>query len=85
MCLTLYLGLELSPKDHVLDASSEPMQCAFSRDPLRIEAADHTFVEPVRAIPGLIYPLIMGVGWWQENLIHIVLLENMIMLYATSG
>ena len=84
MRLARSLELNLAPIDHVLGASSEPMQCATSLDPLVIAANGHCFTETVRAIPGLIYPLIVGVGWWRENAVRIDL-ENDLIWFTSPG
>lgn len=67
MLLARSLGLDLAFEEHVLRASSELMQCASSRDILHINMAGHCFQEQVQAIPGLIYLLIVGVGWWRNH------------------
>lgn len=76
MWLAPFLGLDLAPKEHVLGASSESMQCAVSMDLLHIKAAESCFQEPVWAIPGLIYSLVVGVGWWSDHVIQINLFDT---------
>lgn len=61
------------------------MQCATSRNPLFILVNGHNFVETVWAIPGLIYPLVVRLGWWREKAIRIRLEDNLIQLSSFSG
>lgn len=67
MRLARSLELDLASEGHVLGASSELIEFASSLNLLYIKASGHTFSEPLQAIPGLIYPLIVEAGWWREN------------------
>lgn len=77
--------MDLAPEYQVLGASSDPTQCATSHDPLVISVNGNSFIEFVRAIPVLIYPLIVGVSWWRENAIRIELEASLILFSSPSG
>ncbi|KAJ9054806.1 hypothetical protein DSO57_1010441 [Entomophthora muscae] len=57
-------------------ASKVPVLSYPLPNPLSYYTGSHVFVSKFSAVEDLLYPVIVGVGWWQRHLVHIDCLNN---------
>ncbi|KAJ9069523.1 hypothetical protein DSO57_1017682 [Entomophthora muscae] len=57
-------------------ASKVPILCYPLSKPLSYCTGNHVFVSKFSAVEDLLYPVIVGVGWWRHYLVQIDVLSN---------
>ncbi|KAJ9086124.1 retrotransposon-like protein 1 [Entomophthora muscae] len=70
------LGLSLLPPQSLIAASKVPVLSYPLTNPLINCTGSHVFVSKFSAVEDLLYPVIVGVGWWQCHLVQIDCLTN---------
>ncbi|KAJ9085637.1 hypothetical protein DSO57_1012009 [Entomophthora muscae] len=86
LSLAQFLGLLLPPQTLVA-ASKVPVLCYPLSKLLSYFTGNHVFVSKFSAIEDLLYPVIVGVGWWRRHLVQINVLSNKLhfLLDGTPG
>ncbi|KAJ9066577.1 retrotransposon-like protein 1 [Entomophthora muscae] len=71
LALAQSLGLPLLPPQSLI-ATSKVLALSYSlTNPLSYCTGSHVFVSKFSAVEDLLYPVIVGVGWWQRHLVKI--------------
>ncbi|KAJ9078534.1 hypothetical protein DSO57_1005975 [Entomophthora muscae] len=76
LALAQSLGLSLLPPQSLIAASQVPVLSYPLTNPLSYCTGSHVFVSKFSAVEDLLYPVIVGVGWWQRHLVQIDCLTN---------
>ncbi|KAJ9071162.1 hypothetical protein DSO57_1000167 [Entomophthora muscae] len=76
LALAQSLGLSLLPPQSLIAASNVPVLSYPLTNPLSYCTGSHVFVGKFSAVEDLLYPIIVGVGWWQRHLVKIDCLTN---------
>ncbi|KAJ9083337.1 retrotransposon-like protein 1 [Entomophthora muscae] len=76
LALAHSLGLSLLPPQSLIAASKVPVLSYPLTNPLSYFTGSHVFVSKFSAVEDLLYPVIMGVGWWRRHLVQIDCLTN---------
>ncbi|KAJ9084744.1 hypothetical protein DSO57_1021102 [Entomophthora muscae] len=70
------LGLSLLTPQSLIAASKVPVLSYLLTKPLSYCTGSHVFVSKFSAVEDLLYPVIVGVGWWRRHLVQIDCLTN---------
>ncbi|KAJ9089972.1 hypothetical protein DSO57_1007538 [Entomophthora muscae] len=76
LTLAQSLGLSLPPPQSLIAASKVPVLSYPVTNPLSYCTGSHVFVSKFSAVKDLLYPIIVGVGWWRRHLVQIDCLTN---------
>ncbi|KAJ9086660.1 retrotransposon-like protein 1 [Entomophthora muscae] len=76
LALAQSLGLSLLPPQSLIAASQVPVLSYPLTNPLSCCTGSHVFVSKFSAVEDLLYPVIVGVGWWRRHLVQIDCLTN---------
>ncbi|KAJ9060921.1 hypothetical protein DSO57_1025784 [Entomophthora muscae] len=76
LALPQSLGLSFLPPQSLIAASQVPVLSYPLTNPLSYCTGSHVFVSKFSTVEDLLYPVIVGVGWWQHHLVQIDCLTN---------
>ncbi|KAJ9061583.1 hypothetical protein DSO57_1019034 [Entomophthora muscae] len=76
LALAQSLGLSLLPPQSLIAASQVPVLSYPLTNPLSYCTGSHVFVSKFFTVEDLLYPVIVGVGWWRCHLVQIDCLTN---------
>ncbi|KAJ9085603.1 hypothetical protein DSO57_1012401 [Entomophthora muscae] len=76
LALAQSLGLSLLPPQSLIAASKVPVLSYPLTNPLSNCTGSRVFVSKFSAVEDLLYPVIVGVGWWRRHLVKIYCLPN---------
>ncbi|KAJ9053987.1 hypothetical protein DSO57_1019166 [Entomophthora muscae] len=76
LALAQFLDLSLLPPQSLIAASKVLVLSHPLTNPLSYCTVLHIFVSKFSTIEDLLYPVIVGVGWWRCHLVHIDCLTN---------
>ncbi|KAJ9059652.1 hypothetical protein DSO57_1039286 [Entomophthora muscae] len=76
LALAQSLGLSLLPPQSLIAASQVPVLSYPLTNPLSYCTGSHVFVSKFSAVEDLLYPVIVGVGWWRRHLVQLDCLTN---------
>ncbi|KAJ9079796.1 Retrotransposon-derived protein peg10 [Entomophthora muscae] len=76
LSLAQSLGLSLLPPKSLIASSKVLVLSYHLTNPLSYCTGSHVFVSKFSAVEDLLYPVIMGVGWWRRHLVQIDCLTN---------
>ncbi|KAJ9066688.1 hypothetical protein DSO57_1007188 [Entomophthora muscae] len=76
LALAQSLSLSLLPPQSLIAASQVPVLSYPLTNPLSYCTGSHVFVSKFSAVKDLLYPVIVGLGWWQRHLVQIDYLTN---------
>ncbi|KAJ9066802.1 hypothetical protein DSO57_1006093 [Entomophthora muscae] len=76
LALAQSLGFSLLSPQSLIAASQVPVLSYPLTNPLSYCTGSHVFMSKFSAVEDLLYPVIVGVGWWQRHLVQIDCLTN---------
>ncbi|KAJ9055429.1 hypothetical protein DSO57_1003926 [Entomophthora muscae] len=87
ICINLAseLGLDLHPGDLVKGGNSVTFQSLTVAKPISFKIGNHIFTKQFFAVKNLLYPMILGIGWWRKYDISLDLQANSLCLNPTQG
>ncbi|KAJ9051529.1 hypothetical protein DSO57_1003878 [Entomophthora muscae] len=71
LALAQSLGLSLLPPQSLIAASQVPVLSYPFTNPLSYCTGSHVFVSKFSAMEDLLYPVIVGMGWWRRHLVRL--------------